>query len=119
MSLGPMKYAIFQTAGKQYQVKIGDELDLEKISAPKKKIIFDQLLLLRDDKKTILGTPFIKNASIEAEIIDQIKAPKIRTAVYKAKSRYRRVKGHRQHLTRVKITRILTRENQKAVKKSK
>lgn len=60
-----------------------------------------------DDKKVKIGQPLIKGASVEVEIFDQIKGEKIRVATFKAKARYRKVKGFRPLLTRVKILSII------------
>lgn len=113
-----MQYAVIQTGGKQYKVSEGSELEVEKLTGdPQTKIKFTEVLLLAGEGTPKIGTPTIPSVYVEAEILNQFKGGKIRTAVYKAKSRYRRVKGHRQALTRVKITRIVTRE--KAITKPK
>lgn len=102
-----MKYAIINTGGKQYKVAEGDELELEKLPGKAKaKITFDQVLLVVSDKKVNLGQPLVKGAKVTATIVEQKKASKIRIAKFKAKSRYRRVKGHRQLITVVKINKI-------------
>jgi len=99
-----MTYAIIKTRGKQYQVAEGETLKLEKLPGKQKdKITFKEVLLLVDEKKVYLGRPIVKNAVVTGEIVAQAKDKKIRVAVYKAKSRYRKVKGHRQQITRVKI----------------
>lgn len=103
-----MRYAVFKTGGKQYKVSEGQILEIERINKkPKEKIEFNELLLVVDNGERELGQPLVVGAKVEAEILDQIKGPKIRVAKFKAKSRYRRVRGHRQHLTRVKIEKIL------------
>jgi len=63
-------------------------------------------LLLVDGEKANIGQPLIKNAQVKAKILDQFKGKKIRVATYKAKSRYRRVKGSRPQLTKIKIEKI-------------
>lgn len=104
-----MKYAVIRTGGKQYKVAQDDELEVEKLEGKKgSSLIFDEVLLLVDKAKVKVGQPLVKGAKVKAKILDQIKGKKIRVATYKAKSRYRRVKGHRQRLTRVKISSILT-----------
>lgn len=103
-------YAVITAAGKQYQVAPGQELLLNHLTTTDKKVVFAEVLLLVDDKATKIGQPTLTGVSVEAEILGETKGPKIRVATYKAKSRYRKVKGHRQSLTRVKITRIVTRE---------
>jgi large subunit ribosomal protein L21 len=103
-----MKYAVIQAAGKQYKVSEGDILEIDKLEGkPKAKISFDKVLLVVDGKKVSLGQPLIKTAKVTAEIIEQKKGKKIRVVKFKAKSRYRRVKGHRQLLTQVKINKIV------------
>ena len=111
-----MKYAVIQTGGKQYQVTEGQTLSLEKLNGkPKDKLEFDQVLLVVDDTKVHLGQPVVKGALVTAEILEQKKAKKIRVAKFKAKSRYRRVKGHRQQLTEVKIVKIAIDSREKKV----
>lgn len=106
-----MENAVIDASSKQYKVNVGDELLLPRLEAkPKQKIVFDQVLLLFNDKKTKVGKPYIKGAKVEATVIEHLKGKKLRVATFKAKSRYRRVKGHRDHLTRVKIARIVSRE---------
>ncbi len=102
-----MKFVVFKAGGKQYKVSEGDTIKLPKIKGSKKaKLSFDQVLLIVDGEKINLGQPLVKGAKVKAEIIDQIKAKKIRVARFKAKSRYRKVKGHKTHLTVVKINKI-------------
>jgi large subunit ribosomal protein L21 len=64
------------------------------------------VLLYSDEKKTKIGKPFLKNFQVTGEIESQLKGKKIRVATYKAKSRYRRVVGHRQLLSKIKIKKI-------------
>ncbi len=102
-----MKYAVIQTGGKQYRVSEGDELLVEKIEAEKgAQIDFDQVLLVAGDKKIMVGQPLVAGAKVKAKVLDQVKGEKIRVAKFRAKSRYRKVKGHRQRLTKIKIIKI-------------
>ncbi len=102
-----MKYAIIQSGSKQYKVSEGDEILLEKLDGEKgEKITFEDVLLVADADKIKVGTPRVNNFRVIGKIVSQTKANKIRVATYKAKSRYRKVKGHRQHLTKVAITNI-------------
>ncbi len=103
------KFAVIKTGGKQYKVKAGDVLEVEKLQLKKeaKKFTFEEVLLISDDKEVKIGEPVIKGAKVEAEIIDpEMKDKKVRTTKYKAKKRYKRTVGHRQRLTKVKITKI-------------
>jgi len=102
-----MKYAIISTGGKQIKVSEKQLVTLEKIKGKAgDTIIFDQVLLLVDNGKTFIGEPFLENCRIKAKLLKQTKGKKIRVATYKAKSRYRRVKGHRQQLSQVVIEKI-------------
>jgi len=102
-----MKYAVIKIAGSQYKVSEGEELEVNKIDGDKgEKLTFDKILLVVDEKKRKIGNPLIKGAKVTAEILDQFKGKKIRVATYKAKSRYRRVIGHRSQLTKIRINEI-------------
>jgi len=101
------KYAIVKIGGTQYKVAEGEEIQVDKIEGEKNKTLnFDQVLLLVEEDKIKIGQPLIKDSQIKAKIVDQIKGEKIRVATYKAKSRYRRVKGFRPLLTKIKIEKI-------------
>ncbi len=93
--------AIFQTGGKQYRVKQGDIVKVEKLNA-EGKVEFDQVLML-DDK---IGTPFIEGAKVVAEVVEQKRSDKVLVFKKKRRQNYRRTKGHRQYITVLKITEI-------------
>jgi large subunit ribosomal protein L21 len=100
--------AVIKTGGKQYLVKEGDILEIEKIDLPlKKKISFKDVLLVfdKDGQSLEIGQPQVK-AVVEAEVLEQKKAPKIQVIKYKAKTRYHRSRGHRQLKTKIKINKI-------------
>lgn len=100
-------FAIIKTGGKQYRVQQGDVLSVEKLEAgPKKKVLFDQVLLIAGDKETLIGTPFLEKAAVRAEIIEDFKDEKVIVFKKKRRKQYRRTRGHRQPLTRVKILNI-------------
>ncbi len=104
-----MKYAVVEISGKQYKVAEGEEFEVDKIEGDKgKKLTLDKVLLIVDEKKRKIGKPIVRGAKVTAEILEQFKGKKIRVATYKAKSRYRRVIGHRSQLTRIKIKKITT-----------
>lgn len=114
-----MKYVVIKTSGRQYKVAEGDELEIDKIEGEKgKSITFEEVLLLVDEGKVKIGQPLVKGAKVKAKILDQVKGKKIRVATYKAKSRYRRVKGFRPLLTKIKIEKIATAKAQKSSAKS-
>jgi large subunit ribosomal protein L21 len=102
-----MKYAVFKFQGHQFKVKKGDEVDLDKLGLEEgKKIKFADVLLLVDDEKVAIGQPVLPGVVVEAKVLANFKGKKIRVATFKAKSRYRRVKGFRAQLTKVKIEKI-------------
>ena len=107
-----MEFAVIQTGGKQYKVSKGGVLSIEKIKTKgveyKKgdKLIFDKVLLVDDGKDTTIGTPYIKGAAVNAEIMEIGRARKILIIKYKQKSRYLRRNGHRQPFFKVKVTSI-------------
>ncbi|OHA00808.1 MAG: 50S ribosomal protein L21 [Candidatus Sungbacteria bacterium RIFCSPHIGHO2_02_FULL_47_11] len=101
-------YAVIKTGGKQYLVEPGKKLKIEKLDvAEGGKVIFDEVLLVFDDKKTDVGTPLVKSAKVEAKVLKQGRAKKVIVFRYHSKTRYRKKKGHRQHFTEVEITKIL------------
>lgn len=101
------KYAVVESRGKQYQVKLGDVVELDKLENPGKTITFDQVLLLADGDQVEVGEPTVKGQTVVAEVIEEAqKGDKLRVFRYKAKSRYRKTKGHRQTYTVVKIVEL-------------
>lgn len=103
-----MKYAVIQTGGKQYRVSEGDILEVEQLPEEKdQKVTFSDVLLYTNEGNAKIGTPHVAGMSVAAVVVEQVQGDKIRVAKYKAKSRYRKVIGHRQQLTKVKIETIL------------
>jgi large subunit ribosomal protein L21 len=102
------KFAVIQTGGKQYIVKEGDTLNIELIKDAQINgtIVFDKVLMLVKNKDVTLGKPFIEKAKVEGNILQKIKGDKINILKFKAKSRYRKHKGHRQNYLKVKINKI-------------
>lgn len=113
--------AVIKTGGKQYIVKEGTTLNVEKLpGVAGGKVVFDQVLLLADDPahpdrgrdqsgqggEVRIGTPTVSGARVEGTIVAQGRAPKITVIKYKRKVRYKRKRGHRQEFTKVKIERI-------------
>lgn len=114
-----MKYAVVKTGGKQYRIAEGDVIEVEKLNSEKdKEVIFDQVLLYTSDGVVKIGAPMLDGVTVKGTIIDQIKGEKIRVSKYKAKVRYRRVTGHRQLLTKVKIDSISGAGEKKAIPKT-
>lgn len=101
------KYAIIQLQGKQYQVQEGDEFlvdQLEKEAGDKFEIT-DVLLMVNDTERKI-GQPLVEGAKVSCELVSNQRGEKIRVAKYKSKSRYRKVHGHRQYQSTVKVLKI-------------
>ena len=102
-------FAVLKTGGKQYKVQSGDVLRIEKIAADAGDTIqFNNILMLGGDTATV-GTPLIEGAAVQAEVIDQIKGEKtINFVKRRRKHSSQRTKGHRQKLTLVRVTDILS-----------
>jgi len=101
-----MKLAVIRTGSKQYKVKEGDKIKVEKIKGEEgTKVELDDVLLLSSDDKVELGTPRLDKKVI-ATILKQSRAKKVRVVKYKAKTRYHKAYGHRQHFTELEITKI-------------
>ena len=108
-------FAVLKTGGKQYKVQSGDVLRIEKIAADAGEIVqFNDILFLGGDTTTV-GTPLIKGAAVQAEVIDQIKGEKtINFVKRRRKHSSQRTKGHRQKLTLVRVTDILSKGGDKS-----
>ena len=111
-------YAIIESCGRQYKVAEGDVVFFEKLEAEEgKKVTFDNIVLVSDDKKVEVGAPYVKGVSVEGTVVANGKAKKVLVYKYKAKKNYRRTQGHRQPYTKVEITSIKT-AAEKAEKKA-
>ncbi len=100
-------YAVIKTGGKQYRVREGDTLRVEKLSAEQgAKIQFDQVLMVGEGDDVKLGTPFVSGTQVSATVIGQGRGEKIKVVKFKRRKNYLRQKGHRQAFTEVEITKI-------------
>lgn len=99
-----MKKAIISTGGHQYLVSEGETLEVEKLT-DEKSAKFDALLVIDGDKVSV-GAPTVTGVSVAADVVAQTRAEKVTAIRYKAKKRVKKVHGHRQHLTQIKITKI-------------
>ncbi len=99
-------YAVIATGGKQYKVSEGDVIRVEKLGVEAgQTYTFDQVLLVSGDDVKI-GAPTVAGATVEADVINNVKGKKVIVYKYKRKTGYHKKNGHRQQLTAVKITKI-------------
>ena len=99
-----MDYAVFKTGGKQYRVKPGDTLDVEKLPVSVDSVTeFGEVLAVSDGGQVTFGSPYIPGAKVLAQVQSHYRDRKIIVFKYKAKTRYRRKRSHRQEYTRVLI----------------
>jgi large subunit ribosomal protein L21 len=98
-------YAVLETGGKQYKVKSGDVIEVERLDGEVgAQIELGQVLMLTsDDGAPTFGSPMIAGAKVFGEVVGQGKGEKLIIFKYKSKVRYRRKTGHRQHITRLRV----------------
>jgi large subunit ribosomal protein L21 len=102
-------YAVVTTGGKQYRVEAGSELIIERLpEEPGASITFDRVLLVGDGDAVTIGSPTVDGASVSGTVLAEELGPKLIIFKFKQKVKYRRTRGHRQHLTRVRIDEIST-----------
>ena len=100
-------YAVIETGGKQYQVKEGDVLFIEKLGADEGDVTFDKVIMVgKDDGNVSVGAPYVSGASVKATLVKNGKAKKITVFTYKPKKHVKRKTGHRQPYSQVKIEAI-------------
>ena len=122
-----MSYAVIKTGGKQYKVKAGEILKIEKLqdSKPSSKVEFSEILAYGDDKSIEIGAPTVSGAKVEAELIENSKNRTI--LIFKKRRRHnsRRKNGHRQEFSKIRINKIYSKdgkvlsEAEKVVKSTK
>ena len=107
-----MSFAVIQTGGKQYKVKAGEILKIEKLknSDPKKKIEFKEILAYGDDKNIELGSPVVNGAKVEADLIKNAKNRTVLIFKKRIRKNSRRKNGHRQQYSMVRISKIFTKD---------
>ena len=101
--------AVFKTGGKQYSVKTGQILKVEKLEGKKgDNVSFDNVLAVSENTNHTIGAPLVKGVTIQAKILDQIRDKKIIVFKKRKRQNYRHTQGHRQYLTVLKIESIIT-----------
>ena len=107
-----MSYAIIQTGGKQYKVKSGEILKIEKLpnSKPDAKVEFKEILAYGDDKKIEVGSPTVQGAKVEANLIKNSKNRTVLVFKKRRRQNSRRKNGHRQQYSMIKINKIFSKD---------
>ncbi|MEX2145222.1 MAG: 50S ribosomal protein L21 [Candidatus Spechtbacterales bacterium] len=101
------KFAVIKTGGKQYKIKEGSKLKVEKLpSAKGKEIQFSEVLLYADGKSADFGMPVLKSVKVSGKVLEEDKGKKVLIYKYKKRKRYSKKKGHRQPYTEVEIIAI-------------
>lgn len=99
--------AVIKTGGKQYKVRVGDKVKVEKLEGKEgDKITFDEVLFLGSDENIKIGNPLIAGATVEGKILKTAKSKKVVGIKFKPKKRYKVKFGHKQTYTEVEITKI-------------
>jgi len=100
-------YAIIEDSGTQFKVTSGDRIRIDRhVAAEQKSITFDRVLLVAGEGSPRIGTPTVAGATVTAEVLGEVKGPKIDIQKYKRRKGYHRKIGHRQRYTEVRIAQI-------------
>lgn len=100
-------YAIIELGAKQYRVEKGDVIDVELINDSKDTVEIKEVLLVKNEKETTIGSPYVKNATVKAKVVDQVRGPKVIAFKYFRRKDSKKKIGHRQDYTRIEITDII------------
>lgn len=101
-------YAVVRSGGRQYRVEEGAVIDVEKLPYEVGQTVdLDEVLLVADGENATIGHPLVAGARVQATVVGQLRARKILVWKYRPKKRYRRLKGHRQQYTRLRIEKII------------
>lgn len=100
-------YAVIFSGGKQYRVRVGQRIKLEKLAGlPGSSLIFDKVLMVAEGENIHLGAPYLEGAEVLSEVVEQDRHKKIRVFKFKRRKGYKRTQGHRQDYTEVLIKEI-------------
>jgi large subunit ribosomal protein L21 len=101
-------FAVIKSGGRQYKVSVGQTLEVNRLAVEDgAQVLFDEVLLISDAERAMVGTPFVANASVVATAVKQARGEKLIVFRYKPKKRIRHRKGHRQELTLLSIDDIV------------
>jgi len=104
-----MEYVIVKTGGKQYKALKDSVIEIERLNLKVgEKFTLEEVLLCVADENVKIGKPKVNGVAVKAVVLEHFKGKKLRISKFKAKSRYRKVTGYRQYLTKIKILDILT-----------
>ena len=101
-------WAVVEIAKKQYLVKKGETIEVQRLKVKDKDVVFDSVLLVADDKKVSVGSPYVSKAKVKATVQEEKKGEKVTVYKFKRRKKYRKKQGHRQVYTRLKISDIIT-----------
>ncbi len=100
-------YAVIRTGGKQYRVETGSTIQVERLASPVgEKVTFDDVLLVANGERVLVGNPKVAEATVVGTVVDQDRERKVRVFKFKHRKHYRRTRGHRQSFTALKIEAI-------------
>jgi large subunit ribosomal protein L21 len=103
-------YAIVEVGGKQHRVEIGQRIAVERVwpgAEPGSEVVFDRVLLLRDEARVAVGTPTVAGATVKGTLVRELRGEKVIIFKKKRRKGYRRTRGHRQDLFEVRIDAIM------------
>ena len=100
-------FAVIKTGGKQYRVAANDVLTIEKLEAEAGAVVeFNEVLIIGEGADAKIGAPFVKGATVKAEVVEQNRGKKVLSFKKRRRQNSKRIRGHRQHHTVVRITDI-------------
>lgn len=100
-------YAMVEIKGNQYRAEKGDKLTVERVASEEGDVVeFDSVLMVRDDKNITIGEPYVAGASVKAVVEEHVRGDKILVYKYKRRKRYKRLRGHRQDYTVLRVEEI-------------
>jgi large subunit ribosomal protein L21 len=97
-------YAIFRTGGRQYRAEVGKTIDVERLPFEvNHNFSISDVLLVGDGDNTVIGRPLVDGASVSLTVVEQYRGRKILVFKYRQRTKYRRMRGHRQYYTRLRV----------------
>ena len=101
-------YAVMETGGKQYRVQAGDVFRVERLEGDVgSEVVFDKVKVIGGDNSTAFGAPWVEGAAVKADIVSQGRADKVLVFKFKSKKNVRRMRGHRQYYTEIRIKEVV------------